>query len=190
MSRHGETRLRDQGLDPLYVPHGIRTEHFHPYDKAEARAECKLPQDAFICGMVAANKGNPSRKAFVENLQAFKRLHDEHEEALLYLHTMLTGRFGGVDLPHLIDFLGIDRKAVVFCDQYRALYYPFPAATLAKLYSSMDVLMAASYGEGLRDAVRRGAGVRRAGDPVRLRRLAGTVRRRMESVRAPVLHAA
>lgn len=148
MSRFGEEQFRQAGLDPLYVPHGINTQIYRPLDKLESRRATKLPEDAFICGMVAANKGNPSRKAFVENLQAFKALRDSHSDAILYLHTELHGRFGGVDIPQLIDNLGVSRDAVVFADQYRVVHAPFSSATMAQLYSSMDVLLAASNGEG------------------------------------------
>jgi len=99
-------------------------------------------------GMVAANKGNPSRKAFAENLQAFKVLHDKNDDAVLYLHTELHGRFGGVNIPELLYNLGIDRQRVVFADQYRIMHWPFSLAQMAHLYSAMDVMLAASCGEG------------------------------------------
>lgn len=148
MSRFGERLLQDQELNPLYVPHGVDTEIFRPIPKDQAREYVKLPKDVFICGMVAANKGNPSRKAFAENLQAFKDLHDRHDDAFLYLHTELQGRFGGVNLPELLDNLGIDRARVVFADQYRVTHWPFSLQQLAHIYSSLDVLLAASCGEG------------------------------------------
>jgi hypothetical protein len=76
MSRFGETQLRNAGLDPLYAPHAVDCDIYRPYDKAK-RGELNLPADAFIVGVVAANKGNPSRKCFPEIFRAFKALHDE-----------------------------------------------------------------------------------------------------------------
>ena len=98
--------------------------------------------------MVAANKGNPSRKCFAETLQAFKALHDRHPDALLYLHTEISGLFDGVNLPDLIDAVGVPRSAVMFPDQYRVLHYPYPPERMAQIYSALDVLVSPSAGEG------------------------------------------
>jgi glycosyltransferase involved in cell wall biosynthesis len=149
MSRFGEQQLKDAGLSPLYCPHAIDTSIYRPLDQAESRRDTQIPEHAFVVGMVAANKGrSPSRKCFYESLSAFKMLLDQVPSAMLYLHTELSGLFDGVNLPELIDFLRIPREAVLFCDQYRAVHYPFPAETMAKLYSSFDVLLSPSMGEG------------------------------------------
>lgn len=148
MARFGEKMLKDAGLDPLYVPHGIDTEAFRPHDKAESRKKLGLQEDAYIVGMVAANKGNPSRKCFAEAIEAFKAFHDRHKNARLYLHTEATGRFGGVDLPGLIHRVGLDPKTVIFTDQYRAVHFPNSEERMGEVYSCLDVLLAPSAGEG------------------------------------------
>lgn len=148
MSRFGEKQLQDAGLDPLYVPHAVDTSIYTPYLKSEAREKLNVPQDAFVVGMVAANKGNPSRKCFAEALEAFKALRDRHNDAVLYLHTELHGRFDGVNLPDLIDSVGLDRKAVLFPDQYRVVHYPYPPSKMAQIMSAFDVLLMPSAGEG------------------------------------------
>lgn len=146
MSKFGRDQLQD--LDPLYVPHAVDTDAYKPYDRLEARAEIGMPADEFVVGIVAANKGNPSRKNFVQALQAFKAVHDRHKDTRLYIHTDAKGRFQGVDLPAAIAAVGIPNDKVTFCDQYRATYLPFDPETMAKLYSSMDVLLSPSAGEG------------------------------------------
>lgn len=148
MSRFGERQLRAAGFDPLYCPHAVDTNVYRPLDRAEAREATGIPADAFVIGMVAANKGNPSRKCFAEAILAFKRFHARHPEARLYLHTEATGRFDGVNLPRLIAAADVDPDTVIFPDQYRVVHFPFEAATMAKIYSSFDVLLAASAGEG------------------------------------------
>lgn len=148
MSRFGEQMLRDAGLDPLYVPHGVDTKVYEPVKRAKARKAVGFPRDAFLVGMVAANKGNPSRKCFAEAFEAFRAFHAKHKEARLYVHTEATGRFGGVDLPALIRHVGLDPDAVIFCDQYRAVHLPQPPESMANVYSSLDVLLAPSAGEG------------------------------------------
>lgn len=148
MSRFGERMLRDAGLDPLYAPHGVDTTVYRPHPKDAARESLNVPQDAFVVGMVAANKGNPSRKCFAESLEAFKALHDQHTDALLYMHTEYSGRFDGVNLPDLIDAIGVPRSAVLFPDQYRVVHYPYPLARMAEIMSAFDVLLMPSAGEG------------------------------------------
>lgn len=147
MSRFGEEMLRDAGLDPLYVPHAVDTSLLSPQPKDEAREAIGLP-DEFIVGMVAANKGNPSRKCFVEAFQAFKVHLAKHPDSLLYMHTEATGRFQGVNLPQAMADVGVPPEKVVWCDQYRASHFPFPAEHMANVYSSLDVLLAPSAGEG------------------------------------------
>lgn len=148
MAKFGQEKLREAGLDPLYVPHAVDTTTLQPLDRKESREAIGLPEDAFIVGMVAANKGNPSRKCFVEAFQAFKKLHDRHPEAVLYLHTEASGRFQGVDIPGALRATGVPTEAVHYCDQYRAVHFPFPLDTMARVYSSMDVLLSPSAGEG------------------------------------------
>jgi glycosyltransferase involved in cell wall biosynthesis len=148
MSRFGQTQLRNAGLDPLYMPHGVDCDVYKPQNKAKSRKATGMPADAFIVGMVAANKGNPSRKCFAEAFEAFKLLHDRQPEARLYLHTELSGKFDGVNLPQLIDAVGLPREAVMFADQYRVVHYPFPPEKMAQIYSTFDVLLMPSAGEG------------------------------------------
>lgn len=146
MSRFGEEMLAD--FDPLYVPHGVPTGVFRPYEKLEARKAVGLPESAFVVGMVAANKGNPSRKCFAEALQAFAAFRQKHEDAVLYLHTELAGKVEGVHLPELIRAVKLPEGSVLFCDQGRYQFDPFPPDAMAHVYSGMDVLLNPSAGEG------------------------------------------
>jgi glycosyltransferase involved in cell wall biosynthesis len=146
MSKFGMKQLAE--FDPIYVPHAVDTSIYKPSDRDEAREFTQLPKDAFIVGVIAANKGNPSRKAFAEALLAFKRFHDTHPTARLYLHAELSGAVDGVQLPTLIDNVGLSRDSVLFADQYRVQLFPFSGEQMAQIYNSLDVLLAASCGEG------------------------------------------
>jgi len=149
MSRFGETQLRQAGLDPLYVPHGIDTDGLKPVDRAQARVEAGVPEDAFLVGMVAANKGRPSRKGFQQALEAFRVFLEDHDDAYLYLHTYLDpGVSAGEDLAGLITALGIPEDRVRIADQYRLMFDPYPTSSMAKIYSTMDVLVNPAMGEG------------------------------------------
>ena len=146
-SLSGLQAAKNAGMENVsYIPHGLETGTFRPGDKREAREKLNLPQEAFICAMVAANKGYPARKAFAENLQAFTQFHEKHPEAVLYLHTLRNTAHGGIDLQTLVDTLGIS-KSVYFVDQF-ANHLGLPGTYVADVYRAADVLMAASQGEG------------------------------------------
>jgi glycosyltransferase involved in cell wall biosynthesis len=149
-SQFGLKQINDAGLDAYYVPHGVNSKTFAPAPMAASRELVGLPQDRFIVGMVAANKGNPSRKAFPTQLEAFAEFHKRHPDSLLYLHTT-TGSRGenqGVNLPELLDFLGLKPgDDYLFCDQYMNML-GFPDQHMAALYNSFDVHMLVSMGEG------------------------------------------
>jgi glycosyltransferase involved in cell wall biosynthesis len=107
-----------------------------------------LPEDAFVVGMNAANKGvTPNRKAFGENLLAFSIFAKDKKDVFLYLHTEPKGSLGGINLFELLQAVGIDKEKVRFADTY-ALRSGMSSEAMAALYTSMDVLLATSYGEG------------------------------------------
>jgi glycosyltransferase involved in cell wall biosynthesis len=150
MSQFGVAMCERIGLNALYVPHAIDTTVFAPMDRQEARSLTSLPSDRYIVGMVAANKGNPSRKAFPQQLEAFKLFQQRYEpDAALYLHTS-TGQYEGdaVNLIDLCDALElVPGRDVLFVDQY-SYRLGCPDAQMAALYNSFDVLINASLGEG------------------------------------------
>lgn len=149
MSKFGKRMAEMAGLDVWYVPHGVDTNIFKPLDREEAREHLNWPQDKFIVGMVAANKGNPSRKAFYEQIAAFAALRSEHPDTMLYLHTD-TGMNGGdmVNLPLFIKRMGLEiGKDVLFADPY--MYgLGYPDSYMVDAYNAMDVLTNVSLGEG------------------------------------------
>lgn len=149
MSKFGKRMAEQAGLDCWYVPHGVETKVFRPVDRQEAREHLKWPQDKFIVGMVAANKGNPSRKAFNEQIAAFAALHAAHPDTMLYLHTD-DGTHGGdtVNLQKFIRRMGLTIGTdVIFCDQYH-YGLGFPDDYMVDAYNAMDVLTNVALGEG------------------------------------------
>lgn len=147
MSRFGQDRL--SGFDALYVPHAIDTELFCPRPRAAARELLGLPADAFVVGAVAMNKGVPSRKSLPQIVEAFAALRARHEEALLYLHTEVSGIYQeGYDLRPLLAAFELDERAVVFPDQYRYQFHPHPADHMAQVFAALDVLVNPAMGEG------------------------------------------
>lgn len=145
-SRFGERELKHAGMTNVqYVPHGV-SEVYKPMDKTTARRKMKLPEDAFIIGMVAANKSMPSRKAFSEQIAAFARFKANHPEAMLYLHTRMDRGHGGADIGGLIDHYGLG-DAVRHTNQY-GYAIGLSEQQMAVMYNSFDLLTSVSYAEG------------------------------------------
>ncbi len=147
MSRFGERMLGR--LDPLYCPHAVNTDVLAPMDREKAREAVGFPKDGFLVGMVAANKGRPSRKCFSQAFQAFKQFAQAHEDAHLYLHTTVNANMGGgEDIPALLEQLDIPEDRVMVTDQYRVMFDPAGQRSMAKAYNAMDVLLNPAMGEG------------------------------------------
>lgn len=144
MSRFGEKQMRDMGHDPLYVPHGFDPKVFHRRDKAELRKKHRIPQDAFVVGMVAANKGVPSRKCFAEAITAFQQFRNEgHDQAVLYLHTKLQDP-EGEKLPVLCETLGV----TPYTSHPYEMELGMEDEEVAEIMGCFDVLLNPSQGEG------------------------------------------
>lgn len=153
-ARHGEQQLRAAGVPNVrYVPHAVDTKVFTPTTDADKRAAWRkrygIPQDAWVVGTVAANKGFPPRKSFPEQLRAFRDFKNQagHEKALFYLHTLKDG-INGVDFGMLLKSLElVEGRDVVFSDQY-AMTLGFAEPAMAELYNCFDVFSLPSRGEG------------------------------------------
>lgn len=144
MSRFGERTMVEAGLDPLYVPHGFDGATFHPRERDEARSAIGMSDDAFVVGVVAANKGEPSRKGFAQMLAAYKVFSERHPgESELYLHTHVRAP-DGENITAMCDILRIRPRIV---HQY---YYGLgiDPSSVSEVMSSFDVLINLAHGEG------------------------------------------
>lgn len=149
-TKHAAALMDKEGLDYDYVPYGVDTKLFSPNDKLEARRLAHMPEDKFIVGMVAMNKGYPCRKAFHENIAAFARLHEQHPDTFLYLHTA-DGTRGVAEQVNLMEYclrLGLKHgEDFIFADQYQYVI-GYPDSAMNVLYNCMDVHLLVSMGEG------------------------------------------
>jgi glycosyltransferase involved in cell wall biosynthesis len=147
VSAAGQQMARDAGRQwaidgltrALYVPHGIDTGIWSPGDQRAARSLLGLPEEVFIAGICAANIG--PRKAWGEQLGGFAAYRQSDPGAMLLLHTA-PQHDEGMNLRDLRSHLDLDAAA------------PFGAHTamddpqMVNWYRSLDVLLAATYGEG------------------------------------------
>lgn len=151
MAKFGQQMLDRAGIESMYAPHAVDTSIFRPgatIDGATGRDLLNIPADAFVVGMIAANKGAaPLRKAWGENLLALGQFMADHDDVYVYLHTEKRGAQGGVDLVRLAEACGIPEDRLVWTDQW-AYYLGLDPATVAVLMGSMDVHLLCSRGEG------------------------------------------
>jgi glycosyltransferase involved in cell wall biosynthesis len=153
MSQHGHRELTKAGFEPIYVPHGIKTDVFKPANRDEARKLLSAATgvdfaNKFVVAMNSANKGTPSRKGFYEAFAAFKAISDKRDDAMLYLHGEMNGIYNGENLPGIAEMVGIDPAKIVFAPQYHFLAgYLLPDFVNA-VYNAADVFLSTTHGEG------------------------------------------
>lgn len=148
-SKWGRDMLNKAGVPNTYIAHGVEPGIYNVQPRERALANKRKItgiDNAFLCVMVAANKGMPDRKWFQGQLRAFKELTKVNPDARLYVHTDPTPAHGGVDFGWLVEHLGIKDK-VIFPDRYRNRM-GYPQQYLADVYNAADVLMSCSMSEG------------------------------------------
>lgn len=148
MSQFAREQLRASGFDPLYAPLVVDTTIFRPVDNAKSTVG--FADDQFVVMMNGMNKGvSPNRKGFPEAFAAFGQFAKNHPDAVLYLHTEMSGGHAyGINLMDLALSRGIADHQIRWVDQYAYRCGFVPPENLAVLYSAADVLLAPSRGEG------------------------------------------
>ena len=152
MAPHGQEQLEAAGIKSVYIPHAIDTQLYkptHTIDGVSVREYMGIPEDAFLVGMVAANKANGQihRKAYAENLLAFSIHLKKYPNSYLYIHSEPSRLYGGFDLGILLNMVGIPKENVLMPDSFM-LRTGYPETTMAAFYTAFDVLLSTSYGEG------------------------------------------
>lgn len=152
MSPHGQRQLEKAGIESTYIPHSIDTKVMKPTYQAfgvPIREYLQVPEDAFLVSIVQANKANGlvHRKAIAEQLLAFAMFRERHPDAYLYLHMEPSNAYGGFNIPSLLRACGLTDEYVriLNSDVNRVGY---PADFLAAVYTTSDVMLQCSYGEG------------------------------------------
>ncbi len=149
-SKHASRLYDEAHLDHHYIPHGVETKLFKPYDEAgkrEAKKWLGFEPDNFVIGTVAANKGWPSRKGYPELFEAFAIFHGKHPEARLFCHAAIK--------DHGSNALPLDQMAELYdigdCVRFTVPYehlVGIETKKMCKLYNALDVFCLPSMGEG------------------------------------------
>ena len=153
MSKFGERMLTHGGLDSHYIPLTVDTEVYQPTftidvngQEVSARQLFNVPHDAFVVGMVAMNKDPGDRKNFNGAFRAFGRFWQDHQDAVLLVHSDPRGMAGpALNLHELAAHAAVPEHAIVFTDEY-AYRIGLPANMMAALYTAFDVLLCPSLG--------------------------------------------
>jgi glycosyltransferase involved in cell wall biosynthesis len=150
--------MRAEGMDPRVVPLGVDTRVYKPlvgsYDacgelvtKERLKARFGCPEDAFLVGIVAANKDY--RKNLEAQVRVFAEFHRRHPDAWLFVKTNPTDEEGGWNVPYLVNrIFGLregEEAPVLIPAEDSA---PFSSTLMCELYNSFDVLLNASCSEG------------------------------------------
>jgi glycosyltransferase involved in cell wall biosynthesis len=158
MSQYGYeqlTELRDSWatvtnrapFEVRYAPHALE-DWAHPVPTA-FREAIDVPDDAFLVGIVAANTDTLTydRKGFGDMTAALAEFMRRHSDAYLYLHT-LQKRPGSMDLPFLLQQRQVPVERIAWVDQYAMQKQGISDEHMAQIYSSFDLLLSTSRGEG------------------------------------------
>jgi glycosyltransferase involved in cell wall biosynthesis len=147
-SKFGVEKCKESGIAVEYVPHGVDTNVYAPMDKNEARKVLNMRDKDFVVSIVAANKGNPSRKAFDQQIRAFAEFNKHRPNSVLYLHTDMQGGYDGENIPRIIQLSGIDPKCIATPPTYEFMRGMITTDYMHKVYCASDVLMNVTRGEG------------------------------------------
>ena len=152
MAPFGQKMLEDRNIKSFYAPHSVDTKVFTPTHEiggVPTRKFMGISEDDFLVTIMAANKSNGilHRKAIAEQLMAFSLFHRERPDSKLYLHMEGSAAFGGFNIPRLLTSVGLDAESVIIADS-QTLRVGYPQEELAALYTTSDVLLNATLGEG------------------------------------------
>ena len=163
MSEYGRQQLQHasdlaqqaegRGFPVLYAPHAVDRSVIRPTPEVAGgrtfRELIGVPQDAYLVGIVAANIGTGvyDRKGLGDMAQALGVFMARHPDAHLYVHSGQTGE-NGLNLPVLLQVANVPADRLRWADQHMMRKRTIPDALMAAAYTSFDVLLGTSRGEG------------------------------------------
>lgn len=142
MSPFAMREMERLGLKPHYIPHGVDTQIFTPLPQHKELFDAR---NKFVVGVVATNVEPLDRKGWKPTIDAFGRFFRNHPDSRFYAHTALTRNEGGLDLVGMTEEYGFRIWAP---DMWQIMSGAIDEAKMAELYSSFDVLLMLTRGEG------------------------------------------
>ena len=152
-TKWGVRMLEDAGLKRvMLLPCAHDPAQFHATSHVAAKAEFgkvinKDLTGKYLVNVVSANSAE--RKNFQAIFAAWKLFSANHPEALLYLHTDVTGYFSaGQDLTALAKLYGVENDSVCFVSQWEYNTGQLGEDYLALMYNASDLHLNCCFGEG------------------------------------------
>jgi glycosyltransferase involved in cell wall biosynthesis len=154
-TRWGKQMLEDAGFENvMLLPCAYDPAVAHPLEKGSAAARedfgkviKKDLSGKFLVNVVSANSAD--RKNYQAIFSAWKIFHDRHPDALLYIHSDITGYFSsGHNLLEMARLHGVADDSVLFCSQWEYVTGQFGDDYLNLMYNASDVHLNTCYGEG------------------------------------------
>ena len=154
-TRFGQRVLREAGIvDPLYVPCAfdpmVMCPSFEDREELRKRFGNIIKKDLngkFLVNVVAANSGE--RKNFPAIFAAWKKFSSKHSDAVLYLHTEVSGSWGqGENLSDMMKLYGVGNDSIIFVSQWHYNTGQIGNDYLNLLYNTSDVHLNTCVGEG------------------------------------------
>lgn len=148
-SKFGVEKAKEAGIsDVLYIPHMVDTKTYYPMDKTEARRMLKVRDGDFLISIVAANKGNPSRKSFDQQIRGFAEFHKRYPNSTLYIHSDMQGGYDGENIKRIVHLAGIEGSCIAEPPPYEFMRGMLGIDYMRCIYNASDVLMNCTRGEG------------------------------------------
>lgn len=141
MCPYAMREMQRVGLNPHYIPHGVDTKVYRPSSRNKKTFDA---DGKFLVGIVASNIEKLDRKGFRPAFEAFGRFHEKHPDSVLYAHCLPTQIAGGLDLVGMSKLCNFELY-VPDMWHYMAVV---PEEKMAELYSTFDVLLMTTRGEG------------------------------------------
>lgn len=164
MSKHGyvqmvrlselfESQRPGSGFPVRYAPHAV-DDVFRPTETVPSlglpfRKAIGVPDDAYLVGIVAANTGTGiyDRKGFGDMALALAAFMESRPDVHVYVHAAEQG-FESMNLNMLFGYAGVPLDRVQYADQYLYKKNSITDEDMAGIYSSFDILLGTSRGEG------------------------------------------
>lgn len=141
-TKFAEKELNNYGIKNEYIPIGVNIQIFQQFPKIESRKYFMVPKDNFCIGIVGDNKDKePSNgwDSMFEAIQIFFRLCPEAKaKTSILIHSDRKDK-DGIDLEKLTKGFGIDQNCI--CQDPHLMLLGVPEGAMARMYSSMDVLL-------------------------------------------------
>ena len=145
MSKFGQRKLAENGIDAYYIPHSVDTTLFspNPVQRETARAQVGW-SNKFVIGTVGTN--HAERKNWTTGMKAvamFEKMHPG--EVIYYAHTEPVHQ-RGINILTLRAALGLE--GIMCFPSQSAMSIGMSQEDMARVYNAMDVHLLPTKGEG------------------------------------------